>query len=1196
MNRRALAVLLAALLAIASILASPGTAAADPDDQSEDLQASPGKLTQLSTDGIGSALASASGTVTALVELDTPSGLEVLDEGGDADDVLEAAAETEATAAEVVPQVAARSASNSPRALGTLTSLLSGVLVSGDAEQVRALAEDDHVVGVYRVSLMEIENSAAAEFTESLRVWQDAGVIGEGVSVGVIDTGIDYTHATFGGPGTTEAYQQAYGTDGTGDVPEGLFDESIFKGGWDFAGPTYNGNPSSIPGTTAVPAPDANPIDALHTSENSGHGTHVAGTAVGRGVTADGTMFRGDYSDLTDLSDWQVGPGTAPGAEVYALKVFGDLGGSTALTALALDWAADPNGDGDFSDRLDVINLSLGAAGAPSDNPESLMVDALTALGTVVVASAGNSGDLVSIGGTPGSAVSALSVANSVGSPVTFDGLEVTESADPDLVGLWAGQNSIDYTGGVDVEAEVVHLGDRFDGCSPFTDDERAAAVGKIVYLWWDDSEERACGSLARFDNAENGGAVGVILDSSVPVFTAGIAGNAGIPGIQLTLASSQVLVPAFAEGGIVAKIGPGLVRTAQDDSAGDVLNPGSSRGAHGSLDSAKPDVAAPGTRIISAASGTGADAHALTGTSMSAPAVAGITALVRDARPGLSASEVKAAVVNTATHDVYTDGSRELAYGPARVGSGRVDARDAVGTTVIAYDSESPASVTSGFGVVDVGAETVTMRRTVTVRNLGSTQVRYDTSVTTSTTVGGASITASPANLTIPAGQSGIVTLTLTADPATLSRDLDPTSETHHIGVRREYVAELTGRLVLTSGSDELRVPVRAAVRPVAELSADESVVIPRGSDSTSISLSGRGVAGGGWFSLATPLILAASSPKLEDIPGFNTSDSAVASADLRYVGWTSTAPAEADPADGYLGIGVAVDGDWTSLGRAATVVADLDVDGDGTIDLQTQVMKYPDTDVTLAATFDYETGANVALEPVNLFFGSVDTGVFDSSVAVLPIPLDLIPEGSEPMVSVWTYSPYAHDDSGVVDEVEPFQVSPFSPPVSFDTDIAGAFASLAADGTAIGVNLAPGVESAEVLVLHHHNAAPVLRSQVVEVTRQAGRIDPTVQLNASSWEASFRSRPTVTVDVMGPEGAPQPTGPVVVFDGFFPIAHFNAQSGPRDIRLSPRLVNSSIRVVYLGDANYNHGTTSQVMRVRFASTPWSVLYNELR
>ena len=53
--------------------------------------------------------------------------------------------------------------------------------------------------------------------------------------------------------------------------------------------------------------------------------------------------------------------------------MFGDIGGSTNLTSLALDRAADPNADGDLSDRLDVVNMSLGSDGSPADDPDNLL-------------------------------------------------------------------------------------------------------------------------------------------------------------------------------------------------------------------------------------------------------------------------------------------------------------------------------------------------------------------------------------------------------------------------------------------------------------------------------------------------------------------------------------------------------------------------------------------------------------------------------------------------------------------------------------------------------------------------------------------------------------------------------------------------------------------------------------------------------
>ena len=224
----------------------------------------------------------------------------------------------------------------------------------------------------------------------------------------------------------------------------------------------------------------------------------------------------------------------------------------------------------------------------------------------------------------------------------------------------------------------------------------------------------------------------------------------------------------------------------------------------HGSLGHGKPDVAAPGTQILSAASGAGNEPNSLSGTSMSSPHVAGIAALVRAAHPSWEAEQVKAAVVNTATHDIWTGpGGTGTAYGPERVGSGRVDAFDAVNTNVIAYNTQDPEQTSVTWGVVPVGATTVVAKKTVTVKNFGSTSQRYTTSVSSSSKAGGATITATPASITLAPGKSAVVTLTLTADPATLQRaarpDVGRSPGRRPARVRRP---RSSGRLVLTSGS----------------------------------------------------------------------------------------------------------------------------------------------------------------------------------------------------------------------------------------------------------------------------------------------------------------------------------------------------------------------------------------------------------
>jgi subtilisin family serine protease len=123
--------------------------------------------------------------------------------------------------------------------------------------------------------------------------------------------------------------------------------------------------------------------------DDNGHGTHVAGTVA---ANAAGLI------------------GVAPDATLLAYKVLSAQGsGPTSGVIAAIERSVDPNGDGDPSDRVDVINLSLGGAGDAED-PGSRAVDNAVAAGVVVVAAAGNDGRVASIG-SPGSALHAITVA-----------------------------------------------------------------------------------------------------------------------------------------------------------------------------------------------------------------------------------------------------------------------------------------------------------------------------------------------------------------------------------------------------------------------------------------------------------------------------------------------------------------------------------------------------------------------------------------------------------------------------------------------------------------------------------------------------------------------------------------------------------------------------------------------------------------
>ncbi|MDO9180956.1 MAG: S8 family serine peptidase, partial [Bacteriovorax sp.] len=211
-----------------------------------------------------------------------------------------------------------------------------------------------------------------------------AGISGQGMRVGIIDTGIDYTHAMLGGTGKKETYDSI-----DPSKASAFFPNQKVVGGVDFVGSEYfSGDPDV---EKNIPHRDENPLD------EAGHGSHVGGTVAGIG---DGVKT---YS------------GVAPDAKLYALKVFGKEGSTSDIAVIAaLEYAADPSEKTDPADRLDVVNLSLGGG---YGKPKILYTEAIKNLtngGTVVVASAGNSGDNPYIVGAPSTADEAISVAATI--------------------------------------------------------------------------------------------------------------------------------------------------------------------------------------------------------------------------------------------------------------------------------------------------------------------------------------------------------------------------------------------------------------------------------------------------------------------------------------------------------------------------------------------------------------------------------------------------------------------------------------------------------------------------------------------------------------------------------------------------------------------------------------------------------------
>ncbi|WP_308259375.1 S8 family peptidase [Pseudonocardia sp. H11422] len=1037
------------------------------------------------------------GPATVFVEFDLPSAIDeyaaLLARGPDI--ARRAAVATRARIADRTEGLLARlRGAESGRELFRTSNAVAGVALRVDAATARELSARPDVRSVRRLTLARPSNAGADQLGRAVQAWQQAGKLGEGVRIGVVDSGIDYTHALFGGPGTKQAYDAI---DPTTVDPEYFPTEKVV-GGIDLAGDDYDG--AGTDPATIIPRPDANPLDC------EGHGTHVAGTAAGYGVAADGSTFRGDYGTLTpaQLGQMRIGPGAAPRASLYAIRVFG-CQGPTALTALGLDHALDPNGDGDFSDRLDVVNLSLGTEFGASDDPLNDFVAKLTEHGVLVVVAAGNTGDLFDAAGPPGNSPHALAVAGVRDAAVLQDGLDVLAPAA--LAGTAPGQYSIGYERypELDLSGRVVALSaDNADGCAPYSAADAAAVRGAVVWLQWaDEKTDRSCGSAPRAAHAHAAGAAAALLTSGrADVGSVRIAGNADIPMFQLTGSAAEALRPALTGGTLRVRLAGELAGTVPRllPQIEDTPNETTSRGRRGPV--VKPDVAAPGQSITSAAVGSGDGRATLSGTSMASAFAAGVAALVRETHPDWTPEQVKAAVMNTANGDVYAgEGRTGPLMAPMRVGAGRVDARAAVDTSLLAMAADRPGAVSVTFGTVEVqpGAA-VTRTERIRVLNTGLLPAALSARYEPITEMPGVHIDVSPTTVAVPPAGSAVVDVRLRIDdPRALRRTADPTVTLEQQGRARQYLADASGRIAFTpvdlapaAREGGLRVPVSAAPKPVSTLTVPAEPIGDR------LVLGGTGVDQGtgpqAYRSRVGVFELVARSPELplcaNKVVSGCVPNQTGRGGDLRYVGVASTAPAAraaGTPEQAVLGFAVTTWADLDNVGSTTQPTVEIDVDGDDRPDFATTLTKVKGTDVLVATTVDLgrslPDGAGlveVDSQPVNGFFGDTDTNVFDTDAWVLPVRLSAL--GIDPsaasaplrfrVVVPGEYGPPASND-GLVDQMDaPVAFDPLDPGLTVGPPI-GAGADALTRPADAGTTLTVDGTERPLLVVYGQNAS---------------------------------------------------------------------------------------------------------------------------
>ena len=790
------------------------------------------------------------------------------------------------------------------KVLGTAKKAINAVMLETDASGLQVLAADPAVVSIRPVVNYELDLSETVPYIGAADL-HDLDVTGEGVRIAILDTGVDYTHADLGGPGTLKAYHEAYGeTPQSGHnrkitnryLGELLFPTEKVVGGYDFVGESW---------PDGALAPDPNPIDI------NGHGTHVADISAGQS-------------------------GVAPGAEVYAVKVCASFSTSCSGVALieAMDFALDPNGDGDLSDHVDLINMSLGSLyGQAFDDDLSQAVDNATAVGVLTMAASGNSADKPYVTDTPGAAPTAFSVAQTNVPSAVLPLMEIVspEGHGPIAAVFQPWSVPLEETGPIEAPLQYGDgAGGNLDGCAEFAS---GSLSGLIVLV-----DRGACNFTLKIKNIGlAGGLAGVIgLVAPGEPFAGGDGGDRPItiPGFMISQSDSSLLKSLLSAGEVVARFDPasGIPLVMQ-------MVGSSSRGPTMLTNIIKPEIGAPGASV-SAIAGTGTGTGPFGGTSGATPMITGSAALLLSAYPDRTPLEIKSVLMNTAETNILNAPAEfggDLAA-ITRIGGGEVRVNRAYASPTAAWDANAPSGALS-FGFHDITDAVTVLTRTVTVKNYSGSDIQYDITPTmrfANDVANGAVQVSAPATVNVPANGTADFDVTLTIDGTKL-REWGLNSGSLGASGDTLTVFEYDGYIELddpgTESTDDLHLAWQVLPRLSGDVEPSATTVITDGEaygyPAGSVDLTNNGI---GTARIDTYSLIGTSDNLPEGGPGEQSPI-----IDLRYVGvQTYAVPAGFCSEDPSFVMAFAVN-TWerqTHADAPAAFEFDLDVDRDGTFD----------------------------------------------------------------------------------------------------------------------------------------------------------------------------------------------------------------------------------------------------------------------
>ncbi|MBT8070935.1 MAG: S8 family serine peptidase [Gammaproteobacteria bacterium] len=634
---------------------------------------------------------------------------------------------------------------------------LNGFATDLTAAEARALREMPGVSSVRQDEIQKLETDSGPNWLGADKI-QDGtagfpATSGEGVIVGIIDSGVNWDHPSFEDPG-----ESGFGWDHTnpyGDqlglciLPEVLCNDKLV-GIFDFV------------------EDDAN-TDVIEESnngkDNTGHGSHVASTAAGNpaNVTINGIP--------TEIG------GVAPNANIVSYRVCfigdpvddDDDGCQTSAIFSAIDQAIE--------DAVDVVNYSIGSTAHDPwiTSTTTYAFLNLREAGIFAATSAGNAGPNAGTMGSPANAPWITAVGNATHDRVFASALENLTGGDTtppnDLVGA-------SFTDGIGIR-QIVHAKDFGNALCGTGDAESQPDCasntglsnpfapgtfnGQIVVC-----DRGTYGRIEKGKNLQLAGAGGYILANTTDWGEGTEADSHCLPATHLGLNDSNKL-RSWLDSGSNHRGSISGFSIFQIQEAGDVLARSSSRGPNPSPaeDVMKPDVIAPGTQILAASSVDNNFAF-LTGTSMASPHVTGGAALLKAVHPNWTPPMLASALVMTATPELAIDSDGSEATILKR-GAGRPRLDEAVNAGLYLNETRSGfvnANPRNGGdpknlnlpGLTDtVCRNTCTFSRRVTDLAGGASW-----SATAEGLPSGASVSISPSNFSVANGGSQLLTITV--------------------------------------------------------------------------------------------------------------------------------------------------------------------------------------------------------------------------------------------------------------------------------------------------------------------------------------------------------------------------------------------------------------------------------------------------